>query len=223
MKEKKSTRRAQADNTKSKLYDVAIEMITRKGYDNVTIQDICGKAEVSVGTFYHYFGAKEGIIIEIYKQVDQYFDEVFANYPKDANAIDQIIDFIGCQMSQAKTRGIDLVTQVYRSQIQAGNAFFISPDRSIPRILRQIVEDGQAKNQIRTDISAGEISSFILRFSRGIIYDWCLHHGDYDIQKTGRSAVAFMVKNCFAMDRICKTSDRRLAAKSLSAKKNPLS
>lgn len=199
MKHKKSMRRAQAQTTKIKIYNVATRLISKKGYSNVTIQEICSLAGVSVGSFYHHFKAKEGILMERYDETDRYFDKVFAAYPEDANAVDLIIDFIGHQMYLAKSVQIDLVTPTYFNPRLANNAFFRTPERSIPKHLRKIVENGQAKGQIRADISAKEISAYILRFSRGMIYDWCIKNGDYDIQKAGREAVGFLVKHCFAV------------------------
>jgi AcrR family transcriptional regulator len=194
-------RRAQAETTKAKIYRVATKMISKKGYNNVTIQEICSLAGVSVGSFYHHFKAKEGILMERYDETDRYFDEVFAAYPEDANAVDLIIDFIGHQMYLAKSVQIDLVTPTYFNPHLANNAFFRTPERSIPKHLRKIVENGQAKGQIRPDISAKEISTYILRFSRGMIYDWCIKDGDYDIRKAGREAVGFLVNHCFAVSK----------------------
>lgn len=194
-------RRAQAQTTKVKIYNVATKLISKKGYNSVTIQEICSLAKVSVGSFYHHFKAKEGILMERYDETDRYFDKVFAAYPEDANAVDLIIDFIGHQMYLAKSVQIDLVTPTYFNPRLANNAFFRTPERSIPKHLRKIVENGQAKGQIRADISAKEISAYILRFSRGMIYDWCIKNGDYDIQKTGREAVGFLVNHCFAVSK----------------------
>jgi len=194
-------RQVQSRKTKKKIYEIAVDAISRKGYDNVTIQEICKKANVSIGTFYHYFSAKEGLIVAIYKLADEYFEEAYAHCLQSTNAVDRVIEFIVVhQMGYAKERGIDFVTQVYKSQIKAGNTFFISPERSLPKIIDMIVEEGQRKKEIRTDMTAREISRFILRFSRGMLYDWCVHEGDYDIIAEANNAVAIMVRNCFAAD-----------------------
>nr|WP_307906030.1 TetR/AcrR family transcriptional regulator [Clostridium botulinum] len=66
-------RQIQAMNTKKKLYDISTELMKTKGYDNVTIQEICKKAGVSVGSFYHYFESKNDIFIELYKIADDFF------------------------------------------------------------------------------------------------------------------------------------------------------
>lgn len=41
----------------------AIDLVNRLGYDHVTVDMICEAAMVSPGTFFNYFGSKEGVIL----------------------------------------------------------------------------------------------------------------------------------------------------------------
>jgi TetR/AcrR family fatty acid metabolism transcriptional regulator len=45
----------------------------KENYQNITINGICEKAEVSVGSPYHYFLSKNDFLIEMYSRTDQYF------------------------------------------------------------------------------------------------------------------------------------------------------
>ncbi|MCQ6280260.1 TetR/AcrR family transcriptional regulator [Bacillus sp. EB600] len=55
-KEKVLTKRQlQAIHKKSEIYEKAIELLKEKDFQNITIEETCGNAGVSVGTFYHYF------------------------------------------------------------------------------------------------------------------------------------------------------------------------
>ncbi|WP_259596222.1 TetR/AcrR family transcriptional regulator [Clostridium botulinum] len=71
--ERLTKRQIQAINTKNKIYNIATNLMQKEGYDNITIQNICEKAEVSVGSFYHYFESKNDILIELYKKADHFF------------------------------------------------------------------------------------------------------------------------------------------------------
>ncbi|WP_425447870.1 TetR/AcrR family transcriptional regulator [Dethiothermospora halolimnae] len=188
-KENLNKRQLQAIETRKKIYDTAIKLMVKEGYDNITVSSICKSANVSVGSFYHHFKSKEGIIIEAYRIVDKYFESNVANKLKSKNNLDKIIEFVIYQVNYAKEMGIDLMIQVYKSQIQAGNRFFISNDRSLPSILRNIVVIGQSKGEITSSMTPQEITDFILRFSRGIIYDWCVHDGSYDIEKVAKDSM----------------------------------
>ena len=59
-----SDRQKQANRSKQKIAKAALSLFQKKGYHNVTIEDICKKADVSVGGFYHHFSSK-GAVFEI--------------------------------------------------------------------------------------------------------------------------------------------------------------
>jgi TetR/AcrR family transcriptional repressor of nem operon len=48
-----------SQNTKDRILEVAYEIILRKGYPATTVDEICEAAQVSKGSFYHFFKTKE--------------------------------------------------------------------------------------------------------------------------------------------------------------------
>lgn len=48
--------------TRRSIEDAAISLIVDRGYDDVTVEDICAKAEVSRRTFFNYFSSKDHAI-----------------------------------------------------------------------------------------------------------------------------------------------------------------
>jgi AcrR family transcriptional regulator len=178
---KLTTRKIQAIHTKKQILDTALKLIAKCGYDNVSINAICKEVGVSIGAFYHHFSAKEDIIIEGYRQVDIFFDEYVQKKLSNMKTFDKIIAFIQYQVEYATNLGVDVISQVYKAQLHHGTKFFISEERALPRNLRNIIKEGQENNEIIIDLSAEEIERQILRLSRGLIYDWCVHNGEYDL------------------------------------------
>ena len=74
-----TSRRFQAEETHRKIYNTAFDLMTRKGFDKITIKDISKKAGVSIGTFYHYYKSKNDILREVYQKADDYFRDVMAD------------------------------------------------------------------------------------------------------------------------------------------------
>jgi AcrR family transcriptional regulator len=54
-------------------YETAMELILKKGFDNVTIEDITQKVSIAKGTFFNYFPTKESILIYFMRR---HIDEV---------------------------------------------------------------------------------------------------------------------------------------------------
>jgi len=52
-------------NTREKILKAGEELFSRKGYEATSVNDICEKAGVSKGAFFHYFPTKEHFFLEI--------------------------------------------------------------------------------------------------------------------------------------------------------------
>ena len=63
--------------TKQKLIDTARELIWSESYNSVSVDEICKKADVKKGSFYHYFPSKSDLAIET---IDQALDEMTEKY-----------------------------------------------------------------------------------------------------------------------------------------------
>lgn len=188
-------RKIQAINTKKEILDVAAKLIGKYGYDKVSINQICREAGVSVGAFYHHFSSKEDIIAESYRE----FDDVLENYVKEnmgiEGSVDKIIELIIFQMKYAEEKGLDNISQFYKAQIYAGSEFFISEERYLPTVLREIISKCQDNGEIRSDIPPRTMANHILRVSRGIIYDWCVHRGGFNLIEEARETVFYFLES----------------------------
>jgi TetR/AcrR family fatty acid metabolism transcriptional regulator len=71
-KENLTSRDLQAMETRRKIFNTAAQLITEKGFDNVTVEEICKQSGVAKGLFYHYFNSKADIVIETYMDVSPF-------------------------------------------------------------------------------------------------------------------------------------------------------
>ena len=71
---------AQGAAARSRLYTIALRLISERGYDATTLRDIAKEAGVSVGLLYRYFPSKQAVVIALY-------DELSADYARQAEAM----------------------------------------------------------------------------------------------------------------------------------------
>ncbi len=57
--------RARSEETRERILAAAEECFTRYGYDATGVAEICKRAEVSKGTFFHYFPTKQALLLEL--------------------------------------------------------------------------------------------------------------------------------------------------------------
>jgi AcrR family transcriptional regulator len=47
------------------IYDAALELFAERSYDEVTVEEICERAEVGRATFFRSYGSKAGLLVEL--------------------------------------------------------------------------------------------------------------------------------------------------------------
>ena len=54
-----------AEETRSHILDAAGELFAERGYDATSVADICARAGVTKGAFYHHFKSKQAVFLEL--------------------------------------------------------------------------------------------------------------------------------------------------------------
>ncbi len=180
--EKKPTsRKLQADKTRAEIYKTSIALMDKKGFGNTTIEEISKAAGVSVGTFYHYFKSKEEIFFDIYKKADEYFETTVAQRLRTSGlpGAEQVVLYFKYYARYNKKRGFDNITQLYNTK----NKFFTVKGRYMQELLKEVIASGQSRQEFASDMTPDEVTDFFFIASRGVVYDWCIHEGNYDLEK----------------------------------------
>ncbi len=89
-------RKQQALLTQSNISQVFLNLTKEKKFENITIEDICKRANVSVGTFYHYFSSKEDIYKKIFQQIDENLHVELENIDQHTTVQTTILNFFQC-------------------------------------------------------------------------------------------------------------------------------
>ena len=139
MKENKLTKRQiQAIHTKNKIYDTAIELMKEKDYQDIKIEEICSKAEISVGAFYHYFSSKNDFLTEMYSRADHYFQQEVGTHLTSVHTLDKIVEYFDLYAKYNEMIGISTMKQLYHSN----NRLFIQKGRAMQTTSRKYHQQG---------------------------------------------------------------------------------
>lgn len=83
-------------SAKEKLLEAAFSLIRAQGYSATTVDDLCKKAHVTKGTFFHYFSNKEAFAVEAAHHWSKVTGEVFqtAPYHDFKDPLDRLLGYI---------------------------------------------------------------------------------------------------------------------------------
>ncbi|WP_432969165.1 TetR/AcrR family transcriptional regulator [Dactylosporangium sp. CA-233914] len=78
-----SLRERKRERNRAATVEAAWRLFIERGYDHVTVQDICAAADIAPRTFHRYFAAKEDIIAEPVRRMNALTDEHIAAAPAE--------------------------------------------------------------------------------------------------------------------------------------------
>jgi AcrR family transcriptional regulator len=180
MDKKPTKRQLQAQETKKKIRDSAIMLWQENDYEQTTIEQICSASGVSTGLFYNYYRSKEELLQSDYALFEKLIDEVLKNNDFASN-LDALRTVAYLYALNSVDLGYKIVIQWFRIQLSVSNKY-MSDESSLVNV--------HIKNLTRKALKAGELhkywdaesaSHLILCQIRGIVFDWAMRRGSYDV------------------------------------------
>lgn len=174
---KMNTRKKQAKETKIRIYETAVALMQEHGFETITVEEICKEAGVAVGSFYYHFQSKNDILTEIFHRADEYFVEHRGQILEEKGATAQIAAFFSNYAAYTASTDIEFTKHLYNTN----NKYFLTTDREMYQLLKFVIESGQQKKTISSGMTADEIVQYLFIAARGLVFDWCLHEGEYNL------------------------------------------
>ncbi len=187
MRPKATRRKEQAQQTRAAIVEHAQRLFRERGFEAVTIEEITDAAGVARGSFYTYFKNKSEIIIAEFRDIDDYYRRYAANLKRYGTAREKLLAFTRAQMRYVRdTVGNENLKVLYANQtIEPGSVKIINNrERFWYHLIRDIIADGQAAGEFRTDKSAEQLADWFNRTVRGLFLEWCISSGqEFDLVK----------------------------------------
>ncbi len=172
-----------ANPTKSKIVSAAWQLFYEQGFESTTVDEIIRLSGTSKGSFYHYFESKDSLIGSLAYLFDERYTELERELDDKLNAVDNmlLLNRELCVMIENKI-DIELLARLYAQQLsKRGEKELLDQSRMYYRLLRKLVRLGQERGEITREKSASEIVRLYAMAERALLYDWCLHGGEYSL------------------------------------------
>ncbi|MBC8572806.1 TetR/AcrR family transcriptional regulator [Jingyaoa shaoxingensis] len=185
--EKLTQRKQQALDTRRKIFNTALNLIKEKGFDKVSVDDICAACGVSKGAFYHHFKSKLDIMSESESLINDMLENIQI-HESDGSIKEKLLILMGSILDVVEKSGVEVTRQLtvvttggHYIQQENRNTFAIHTRKLIQQILAEAVEKGELSPETNKEAS----TEIIMTFLSGMIADWCIFNGAYSISEKG--------------------------------------
>lgn len=182
---------------KSKIVSAAWQLFYEKGYNGTTVDDIIELSGTSKGSFYYYFSTKDELLNTLSMILDDYYEELERELDPQMNSFSKLLYLNDKAHSMMEEKiSIDLITSLYSTQLVAqGNRHLLDQNRNYYKLITKVVEEGQKRGQIRSDVSVSEITKYYAMCERALVTDWCLNKGEYSLGEYSRECMPMMMEH----------------------------
>lgn len=162
---------------RDKILDVGVDIIAKKGYNGIGIQEILNEINIPKGSFYHYFKSKEDFGIQVIKKhsedslvyINSFLDDTsLSPLPRiyslfeDVQKIYLKKDFKeGCLLGNCST---ELGGQKTSFSTTLENEFL-----KMENEFSKCLEEARTLGELKTDYSTEELASFIVNGWEGAL------------------------------------------------------
>lgn len=140
---------------RNEILDEVQTLIYTKGYEQMTIQDILDRLQISKGAFYHYFDSKQALLValldRIIEQMRQMLEPIVKN--PDMNALEKLQHFIS-SIASWKTARRSMLMGILRIWYHDDNAIVrqkmrINLSNPIVSLMNEVIQQGLAEGTLK--------------------------------------------------------------------------
>jgi len=177
----------------TQIVEMALEIISEKGIQGLTIKNISKKIGISEPAIYRHFKSKTAILLAIldtFQDMAELLSSMMETY-KDT-AVSKI-NFMFSKMLDIFSDSPALVSIMFSEEIFKNEEQLKTKTLKIQNLhqatVEQIIATGQAEKNTRTDVDKKNLALIIMGAIRLLVKRWELGNYNFDLRKEGKDLI----------------------------------
>ena len=194
-----TSRDLQAQATRARLLENAIALIIERGYDGISINDICKKSATSKANFYTHFSSKQDIVREILADVNLRMFEAL-DVGEFRPVFEQLWEYSRAYLLTIHGQGKDFTRAAMKIILDMDYApSDVLADKHRLTVL-EILHRGKRSGELPEGFRESDFARGLQSVFYGLMIDWCLSPED-DLLEEGRMLVTAYLSDALRPNR----------------------
>ena len=162
----------QSEHTRQQLLQAARELFSTRGYADVSINEICERAGVTKGAFYHHFSGKDQVYRSLFTaHLDLYLESHY-QLPPQAGAAERFLLLAQCTFHLAQELGREMITQDLVQLLTGRTSNLYHEERIHTRLLDEAISAGMASHTLRGGLDRNHTIMLYACLMNGFLLKW---------------------------------------------------
>ncbi|WP_331502852.1 TetR/AcrR family transcriptional regulator [Phenylobacterium sp.] len=182
--------------THDDIYEASMELFIRRGYQDVTIDEICEASGISKATFFRYYGSKFGLVDEFNQRIAAKISAAVDFESMSASdALMKATDILYEEWLQSASQMRNLAEEFLRSGVQ------MSPDNIADPMTRNMlvplvaaIRTGQQRREFVSGVDPELVAPMIVQAWTMGTARWFAHDDRKEFRDTVRALVQLIIR-----------------------------
>lgn len=176
-----SRRQRKKERTRGEIYHAAMNLFLQRGFDAVTIDEICRAADVARATFFLHFATKETLLVEYGQRMNENLAAMLKEHRGNAASA---LRAAFKMLASAAASHPDVVRLLVREVLVRPPAMSSHDEHmgDLARLLAAVIRRGQASGEFRRKVDPTVAALAACASFFAFIYEWVRRGTRFDIE-----------------------------------------
>lgn len=167
------------------IIEAALRLFRKKGYENVTVNDICREAGVARSTFYLNFSAKREIVDKFIADARLDREDFFGDFVAAENDFERMWILCNRYLTVAIEFGPEMVATLFSLELM-GEIDILDLTHQVDEWMIQLCSNAQRAGIILSPEPADVIAPMGVSMAYYTTYEWAKRRGSFDLRRVTR-------------------------------------
>lgn len=168
-------------STKDFIRETAMDLFREKGYENVTLMDICRACNITKRTFYYHFESKNDVLSGIIDYWGIKAERLMSAMVSEERSVDILWKLMRVYCEHSQKYGPNIMKQVYISMLENGKDVRFPYKMYLYNLAVELLRKAQEAGEIKNPSNPDETVFILYHAFRSISISWAAENGPYDL------------------------------------------
>lgn len=163
------------------IYNAAVEILAAEGIEGLSIRKVCRLADISTGTFYHFYPTKQHLIERLIDYMENFYKNDVVPY-LEGSGLEKLYTISAAYVNRIMRRGLDYAKQTMdfhnNGTLTGETNSRLYRTQLFLKVSQECVDNGEVK-EIYT---AQQICDSVMAVCRGLSLTYTYLNADVDMQ-----------------------------------------